>query len=290
MKLAFMGLGRMGQGMASRLVASGCDVTVYNRSADKTAPLKALGAQVAQTPAEAAAGADIVFTILANDNSLETVMGKETVNAMAPGGIHISMGTVGTKLAAAMAAAHDAMGRVYLSCPVFGRPDAAAAGQLRLCLAGPAGARQTVKPVLSLLGELWEFGDDPVSAHAVKLAGNFMIAVSIEMMGEAFALLEKSNASPEKFFELISSTIFACPIIKNYGRMVLNGSFDTAGFTANLGAKDVTLVRDAARLTETPMPLAAVLEDRFLRILARGWGEKDWTVVGRAPRDDAGLK
>ncbi|MCC8193689.1 MAG: NAD(P)-dependent oxidoreductase [Deltaproteobacteria bacterium] len=289
MKLAFLGLGRMGQGMAARLAGIGHDLTVYNRGVEKTVPLEKLGAKVAQTPADAVAGAEIVFTILANDEALQSVMDEAVLTAMAPGGVHVSMSTVSTRLAATLAKTHKAAGRVYLACPVFGRPDVAAAGALRLCLAGPAAGRETVKPLLARFGEVTDFGDDPVAAHAVKLAGNFMIATVIETLGEAFTLLEKNNASPETFYDLISNAMFACPMVRNYGRILLDGEFDTAGFTAELGAKDVRLIRDAARMSETPMPLAAVLEERFTRILARGWDAKDWTVVARCQREDAGL-
>ncbi len=290
MKLAFLGMGRMGQGMASRLARSGSQLTVYNRSVEKTAPLEKLGARVGTTPAEAVAGADAVFTMLADDAALSSVMNAETLRAMAPGGVHVSMSTISTGLAASLARGHGEQGVTYLACPVFGRPDAAADGTLRLCLAGPSAHKERLAPYLAHLGEVWDFGDDPVAAHAVKLAGNFMIASTIEVLAEAYSLLHNNGASPEKFYELMSSTLFAAPAVKNYGRMLLEGAFDTAGFAAKLGAKDIRLVRDTARGSETPMPLAAVLEERFTRILAKGWGEKDWTVIGRCQREDAGIE
>lgn len=290
MKTAFLGLGRMGQAMATRLVQAGFPLTVWNRNPEKCAPLQGLGAATADSPAGAVQNAEVVFTMLADDDSLREVMAGDTVAAMAPDGVHVSMSTIGVALASEMAEAHADLGRGYLSCPVFGRPDAAASGALRLCLSGPRALKEKVLPLLPPMGEVRDFGESPAAAAAVKLVGNFMIATTIELMGEAFSLAEKHGIAPDQFYELISSTIFASPIVKNYGRVILEADFGNPGFTARLGAKDVRLVREAARMTDTPLPLASLLEDRFARLLARGWGDQDWTIVSKAQRQDAGLE
>ena len=289
MKLAFLGMGRMGQGMAGQLLRAGHALTVYNRTAEKTAHLEKTGAQTAKTPREAVDGADVVFTMLADDAALAATMEMDTVGTMATGGIHVSMSTISKSLAASMAESHAAKGRCFLGCPVFGRPDAAASGSLRLCLSGSAGPKEKVRPLLACLGEIWDFGEIPASALAVKLAGNFMIATCIEMLGEAYSLVEKNGVPPESFYTLMASTLFAAPAFQNYGRIILKADFDNAGFAAKLGAKDIRLLREAARDSATPMPFAAVLEERLTRVLARQWGEKDWSVIANIQREDAGI-
>jgi 3-hydroxyisobutyrate dehydrogenase-like beta-hydroxyacid dehydrogenase len=139
------------------------------------------------------------------------------------------------------------------------------------------------------MGPIYDMGERAAGANAVKITGNFLISSTIEMMAEAFSLVEKNGISPETFFELVSNTNFSCPVVKIYGRLILDERFEPAGFKASLAAKDVGLVRAAAKGSRTPMPMASLVEDRFLRILARGWQDRDWSVIGRHQREDAGL-
>ncbi|MDR1855556.1 MAG: NAD(P)-dependent oxidoreductase [Desulfovibrio sp.] len=289
MKAAFLGLGRMGTGMAGRILKAGLSLDVWNRTPEKSAPFAALGATVHEGPVEAASGAAIVFTMLADDAALEAVMGPETIGAMIPAGVHVSMSTISVGLAQRMTDDVARLGRYHVSCPVFGRPAAAEGGTLQLCLAGGAAAKKTIRPYLDPMGKVWDFGDVPFAANSVKLAGNFMISSLIELLAEAFSLVEKSGVQPEDFFNLMSNSLFDAPVVKTYGRLLLDGNFDVAGFAAKLGLKDVGLIRDAARRTATPLPMASLVEDRFLRILAKGWAEKDWSVVGLSQRTEAGL-
>ncbi len=289
MKLTFLGLGHMGQGMAACLLRAGNPLTVYNRTAEKCASLTALGAESAATAAEAARGADIVFSMLADDAALAALVDDVLLSAMAPGAVHVSMSTVSTRITDEMTAKHARHQRGFLACPVFGRPDAAADGTLRLCLAGPAEEKERVRPLLAFMGEVWDFGAIPSGAVAVKLAGNFMLSTLIETLSEAYSFTEKHGVAPESFYNLMSNTLLAAPAVKLYGRLILDARFDEAGFAAALGAKDIGLVRDAARRSRTPMPIAALVEDRFLRLLARGWGKRDWSVLSRLQREDAGL-
>lgn len=289
MKLAFIGLGHMGQGMAARLLQAGQKLCVYNRSQEKCRPLERLGAKVAVGPGSAVSEADIVFTILTDDAALSAVMTEEVIKAMQPGAVHISMSTISPELAENLTSAHTNSGSVYLSCPVFGRPDAAAAGELKLCICGPKEYKNKVAPVLAPLGEVWDFGESVSGSNAVKLAGNFMLAALIELLGEAYSFVEKHDIKAEDFYNLISNTLFAAPAVRNYGRLILEADYDNPGLSTKLGAKDMRLVRDASRRKNIPMPIAALVEDRFLRALARGWAEKDWTVIARGQFEDAGL-
>jgi 3-hydroxyisobutyrate dehydrogenase-like beta-hydroxyacid dehydrogenase len=288
-RISFVGLGQMGSGMAAALAKSGADLTVYNRTPEKTAPLAALNAKVVPALADAVRGAAVVITMLSDDNAVLSLFDDEIIALFDPSAVHVSMTTVSPACARELAARHARGGSGFLSCPVFGRPDAAAAGALRLCISGPADLRERVGPLLRPLGELWDFGDDPAASPTVKLAGNFMLATTIELLGEAYSFVEKNGVAPEAFYSLMTSTLFAAPAFKNYGRLILDQGYDTAGFKCALGAKDVFLLKETAKASRVPLPLASVVEDRMLRALARGWAEKDWTVVTHGQREDAGL-
>jgi 3-hydroxyisobutyrate dehydrogenase-like beta-hydroxyacid dehydrogenase len=289
MKASFIGLGRMGAPMAKRILASGRKLTVYNRSPEKSKPLAEAGAAVAKSADAAFKGAGLVFTMVSNDDALSSLATPSRVGAMAPGGAHVSLSTISAELSEAMTNQHASLGASFLGCPVFGRPQAAADGTLAVCLAGAPEAKAAARPWLEAIGRVHDLGDRPVGANAVKLAGNLMIATTIEMLAESFSLVEKHGVDPEAFFQLVSTTNFSAPAVKIYGRLLLDAAYEPAGFAAALAAKDVGLVRAAARQSRTPMPLASLLEDRLLRILARGWGKMDWSVIGLDQRRDAGL-
>ncbi|MDR1311842.1 MAG: NAD(P)-dependent oxidoreductase [Burkholderiaceae bacterium] len=289
MELSFLGIGKMGYGMARNLLDAGARVCVYNRTRTRCAPLEALGARAAETPEATVIGADIVFTMLSDDAALNATMRDEVIACMKPGAVHVSMSTISPMTSAQMEKRHIHQGSLYLACPVFGRPDAAAAGQLRLCLSGDEAAKKKVAPHLKSMGEVWDFGASPGNANVIKLAGNFMLASLIELLGEAYTFVESAGGEPALFHHFISSTMLSAPAVKNYGQFILDADFDKAGFTATLGAKDIRLVRDTARAHCTPLPIASLLEDRFLRTLARGWAEKDWSSIIQNQRDDAGL-
>jgi 3-hydroxyisobutyrate dehydrogenase-like beta-hydroxyacid dehydrogenase len=288
MKHVFVGLGRMGSRMARRILDSGLPLELFNRDPAKAEPFRGSGATIHQDLGSALRGAGAVYTMLSNDLALKSVMGPDSLALLAPGAVHVSFGTVGVMTAREAAFLAREAGRLHLSCPVFGRPEAAAAGALRLCVSGPAAARERAAAYLAPLGEIWDFGDDPVSACAVKLCGNFMIASLIETLSEAFSLAEAHGVEPEAFFRLMSGTLFNAPAVRTYGALILEGAFDRAGFTAELGAKDASLVKEASRASRTPMPFASVLEDRFLRALSRGWGAKDWCAISALQKEDSG--
>ncbi|WAW10209.1 NAD-binding protein [Oxalobacter vibrioformis] len=216
-------------------------------------------------------------------------MSRETFKSMSAGAIHVSMSTISTSMASPMMESHAKHKRGYLACPVFGRPDTAAAGKLRLCLSGDPVLKEKIMPYLSPMGEVWDFGESPVGANVIKLAGNFMICSMVELLSEAFSLVESHEMSPMEFSRFISTALFSAPIVQTYSRLILEADFDNAGFTARLAAKDMGLVRDAAKAGNTPMAFAAIVENRFLSAIAKGRGEKDMSVISHAQREDAGL-
>jgi 3-hydroxyisobutyrate dehydrogenase-like beta-hydroxyacid dehydrogenase len=289
MDTGFVGLGAMGAPMARNLLAAGHRVTVWNRTRARAEALQ--GAVVASTPAEAAR-CGVVFSIVADDRALDEVtLGSEGVLAGLPrDGVHVSMSTVGADTVERLARAHAEGGRTLVSAPVFGRPDAAAAGKLFIVTAGPEAALERVRPLLGHLGQrLFELGSDPVHANVVKLAGNFLITAAIEALAEASALVGKAGADPAAFLHVMVESLFSAPVYRNYGKIVLEERFSPPGFALPLGLKDNRLLLAAGERLSVPLPLASLIRDRMLAAMARGYAGLDWTSFARITAEEAGV-
>jgi 3-hydroxyisobutyrate dehydrogenase-like beta-hydroxyacid dehydrogenase len=290
MRIGFIGLGRMGGPIAENLLKAGHSVTVWNRSPGPVQQLVGQGAVAAQTP-QAAMQGDAVFSMLSNDAVMREVglAGPLLENAKKDL-IHINMATVSAAFAQELQAAHAKAGRAYLSAPVFGRPDMAAAAQLVLVAAGDAAARDAMQPVFDQIGSrtVW-LGEDAQKANLFKIAGNFMIASEMQATGEAFALLRKGGVDPAAFHDVMSGRLFTGAVFQNYGQMVLNRQYEPAGFALTLGLKDVNLARAAAAGLGMAMPTADLLQRNYNQAVEWGWQDKDWSAIGEVPAKKAGL-
>jgi len=290
MKVGFAGLGNMGIGMAANLLAAGHDVTVYNRSPERAQPLVAKGATAAASIAEAC-HSGVVFTMLANDDAVSAVaLGPAGIrDSLAAGAIHIGCSTISVALSQQLAQAHAAAGQRYVAAPVFGRPEAAAAAKLAVVAAGTPDAVDAVRPLLQAIGhKLLVPSQNPADANLIKLSGNFLIAVIIEALGEAMALVGKAGVDRRQYLEILTSTLFDAPVFHTYGGLVADRRFEPAGFAAPLGLKDVRLVLAAGEASRVPLPLASLLRDRFLALLAQGGDNLDWSAIGMLAAKDAG--
>lgn len=293
MELGYVGLGGMGHAMASNLISKGHALRVWNRSPGKAADLVAQGAVLVDHPGKAVASDGIVFTMVADDAALEQVVGGPDGIAakLGPGGIHVSMSTVSPETTRKLAALHAERGAGFIAAPVFGRPTAAAAAMLFILIAGEAGARDKVMPLLETMGQrVFPLGDDPVAASIVKLSGNFMIMGVIEAMAEAATLCEKYGVERSAMMDVMTQSIFATPLYVNYGKLIAQHDYANPGFKLSLGFKDANLVMAAARKAHVPMPLASMMHDRFLSALAKDRGELDWTAAALNVSEEAGLK
>lgn len=292
MRVGFIGLGLMGSGMAANLVKAGHEVVVYNRTPAKADALAAQGARKAAQIGEACQG-EALITMLADDAALESVVLGEggAAQSLAPGAIHISMSTVAVATTEALAARHATAGQRFIAAPVFGRPDAAAAGKLFIVAAGPEDTINDCQGLFDAMGQrTFRFGERPAAASLVKLSGNFLIAATIEALGEAFALIEKGGIERQAYLEMLTSTLFTAPVHKGYGGAIAARRFEPAGFAAPLGFKDVRLTQAAAQDLRVPMPLAGLLRERFLALLAQQGSEKlDWAAISQVSARDAGL-
>jgi 3-hydroxyisobutyrate dehydrogenase-like beta-hydroxyacid dehydrogenase len=291
MDVGLIGLGGMGTGLAKNLLRAGHRVTVYNRTQSRAEALRADGATVAATPAEACR-AGIVMTMLADDAAVESqVFGDGGILASLPrGGVHISCSTISVALSDRLTAAHSAAGQEFVSCPVFGRPEAAEAGRLAVVAAGPSQVVERCKPLFESFGpKLLVVGEKPSLANVVKLSGNFLIASVLESLSEALAFARKSGVDPAVLTDFLTSTLFDAPVYKIYGALIVAGNYDKVGFALPLGLKDIRLVMQAAEAQSVPMPIASVVRDRFLTAMARGNANKDWSALGLIAMQDAGL-
>jgi 3-hydroxyisobutyrate dehydrogenase-like beta-hydroxyacid dehydrogenase len=291
MDIGFIGLGRMGAGMAANLAKAGHRVLAYNRTPEKARALAGHGVQPAASVADACRG-QAVFTMLADDAAAESlVLGVGGVAAsLRRGALHVSSSTISPALAKRMAAAHAEAGQLFASAPVLGRPDAAAAAKLFVLAAGEAEAVAAARPLLDAVGQkTFVISGPPEAANLVKLSGNFLIAATIEALGEALALVEKGGVDKRQYLDFLTSTLFNAPIYKTYGAALVDGAFEPPGFAALLGAKDIRLTLAAAEDLRAPLPIASLLRDRFLSLLAHGGDQLDWSAVGSLAAKDAGL-
>jgi len=289
MEVGFVGLGRMGQGMARNLLQAGHEVTAYNRNRQRSEELAGGGARVAATPAEACQG-EVVITMLADDVALQAVV-DEAEPSLRPGLLHISMETISVDLSERLDQRHAAAGRSYVAAPVIGRPEAAAAAKLFILAAGTVPALERSRPLLEAMEQrTFPFGERPAKAHLAKLAVNFLLASVIESLAESFALVRKAGLSADAFLELITSSIFSAPVYKIYGGLIAAQKYEPAGFAVPLGLKDVRLALAAAEAHGVPLPLAALVRDHLLDAIAQGQEKHDWASVGRVCARNAGLE
>jgi 3-hydroxyisobutyrate dehydrogenase-like beta-hydroxyacid dehydrogenase len=290
MKVGFIGLGHMGVGMAANLLKAGHDVTVYNRTRTKVEALVAQGAKAAASVSDACRG-DAVLTMLANDDAVESVVFSDggIIGSLPAGAPHISSSTISVALSEKLEAAHAKAGQRFVAAPVFGRPDVAAAGQLFVIAAGGPDAVDAVAPFFDAIGQkTFVVSETPKAANLVKLSGNFLIASVIESLGEAMALVGKGGVDRRQYLDILTSALFGAPVYKTYGGLIADGTFEPAGFAAPLGYKDIRLTLAAAEDLRVPLPLASLLRDRFLTLLAHGGDKLDWSAIGQLAAKDAG--
>ncbi len=290
-KVAFVGLGRMGTGMALNILDAGFDLTVYNRTAAKMKPLIEKGAAGAGSPREAAEQADVVLTCLMDDQSvLDNVTGENGLLAgLKAGGIHIGATTNSPGLAKQLAELHAAAGSYYVAGPVTGRPDSAAAGTLLSYVAGsPEAVAQCTRLFDAYTSQITYVGEDHSIPNTLKLCGNFMVVSLIELMGEVYAFAEKGGVDLDLIENLIG-VILHHPVFQEYAERIHNRRFDPAAFELKSGFKDVQLMLQASTAVRAPLSYASLIREKFLAALAQGMENRDWSAIYEITRANAGL-
>ena len=291
--LGFVGLGAMGLPMATNLLRAGYPVRVHNRTAAKAKPLEALGATICESPAEVAEACDAVFTMLSDDAATEaaTIGDDGLLHTLPAGSIHLSCSTISPAQARHLARLHELHDQHYVAVPVYGRPEAAAAGKLWiLCSGADAATRERIKPYLGPLSQgVRDFGDAPDAAHVVKVCGNYLIGAAIQAMGEAFTLAEKGGVSRHDTFAFLTDTVLDCAIYKNYGKQIAPEVYEPAGFTMPLALKDMTLAQQLGDETQTPLPFVGVIRAGLTAAIAKGRSHHDFAGLARETSENAGL-
>jgi len=293
MNIAFLGLGRMGAGMATRLVGAGANsITVWNRSADKSEPFSALGATVAADPVAAVGGADLVITSLLDDASVEALFhkGAPALGAMKANAIHCCVTTISPACADRLQALHEAHGSRYVSGPVVGRPDTAAHGGLMQFIAGDSSAFAEVEAACAAFTALIiRLPGAAGVANGQKLCANFIIAALLEAMGECYTLGDALGVSRDVLAGMFDH-LFAPPDLKAYVRRLDKRESDSAnGFAMTAGYKDIRLIREAAAGANCPVDIADVLAGKMQDAITKGMGDRDWSAVQEITRERAGL-
>jgi 3-hydroxyisobutyrate dehydrogenase-like beta-hydroxyacid dehydrogenase len=266
--VGFLGLGKMGSAMAARLIEAGHSLVAFNRTARVLDPRARLAAHPRET-----LDAEVVITMLADDAAVEAVWAGLELPASA---VHLNMATVSVGLARRFAARQPG----YVAAPVFGRPAAAAKGELDIIAAGPPGDVERCRPLFAVLGkQLFVIGAEAPQANAVKIARNFLLATVIEGLGEALQLVRALGVAPEEFVKVITSTSLAAPAYRNYGKLMVERAYEPAQFDMVLGLKDVELALATARQLGVPLPTAELIRDNLVNAIDAGQGHKDWAAL-----------
>jgi len=257
--VGFIGLGRMGQPMALNLLKAGYALKVYNRTASKTEPLVALGAESVSQPDAVPLIGGIVVSMVSNDAALQDmVMSPGFLEQLGHDGIHLSMSTVSPETVRRLGEAHMKQGSYYIDAPVFGAPQVAAARKLWICTAGPQAAKERVRPLLEAMGQgIFDFGEEVGAATLVKLSGNFISFAAAQALSEVLRLAKKSGIDPLKVADMFTQTLFPISVFQHFGKQLALNPDHLAG--SWIALKDMGLFEKTARQEESQAPLAHLL-------------------------------
>lgn len=293
MNVGFIGLGRMGQGMARRVLEGGHDLAVYDVVPAQVAAFASAGARGTASVAEVCEGRDVVITMLVEDAQVLDVARRPAgmCESLPAGSIHLAMGTYGVAAIRALESAHRDAGQILVAAPVLGRPDLAAAGQLGIVPAGPEEAVGRCEPLFQRIGRRsFVAGSAPEAATAIKLANNLVLGGAMIAMAEGFSLVRKYGVDPQVLYDVMTEGLFSAPAYKGYGRTMVDGTYDRVGSPITVGLKDANLIQAAADIAKVPLPGLNVYRDRLLGAVAHGDGDKDQAALAREQARACGLE
>src|SRR5580658_139223 len=293
MNVGFIGLGRMGQGMARRILSGGHNLAVHDAVMLQAADIVAAGASAAATVAGVCTGRDVVVTMLVEDATVIDVALRSggIRDSLPAGAIHLAMGTYGVSAIRTLAAAHTEANQVLVAAPVLGRPDLAAAGQLGIVTAGPDSAVGRCEPLFALIGRrTFHAGTLPEAATVVKLMNNLVLGSAMIAMAEGFSLVRKYGVDPQVLYDVMTEGLFSAPAYKGYGKTMVDQTWDHVGSPITVGLKDANLIQAAADIARVPLPGFNVYRDRLLGAVAHGGGDKEQAVLAREQARACGLE
>jgi 3-hydroxyisobutyrate dehydrogenase len=289
-RLGWLGTGRMGAELARRLLAAGCDVSVYNRTRAKALPLTGLGAKVVDSAADLSA-CDIVFaTVGTSEDLIEAVLGPGgLMSDTAMPSIIVDCSTISAEASALVRQQIGLRGTALLAAPVMGNPRVARAGRLTLAVSGPRAAFDAAEPYLNLLGSGATYVGEDELARIVKLCHNLFLGTVAQSMAEITILAEKSGVSRQAFLACINASVMGS-LFTRYKTPALVSLDFTPTFTATLLRKDFDLGLAAAREREVPMPVASLVHQIVQGLVGRGYGEQDFAALIELEAQSAGLR
>lgn len=290
MKVAFIGLGNMGRGMAGCILKAGFELAVFNRTRSKMNSFVTAGAKGGSSIGDTVKDADIVITSLMDDKSVLDTLGAGLLAAMKPGAIHLGVTTISPNCADELAKLHKEHGTTYVAGPVAGRPNAAADGELLTFLAGDHAAIEYVMPVCKAYAkEIVEISERHGVANSMKLCLNYSVISIIELMGEVYTFAERSGVPLDAVRDFYLSA-FAAPPLKMYARKIVTRNFDgEMGFAMTAGLKDVSLIADAHERAGVPFEIGKIIKTKLEAGIASGMSARDWSAIYDVTRHKAGL-
>jgi 3-hydroxyisobutyrate dehydrogenase-like beta-hydroxyacid dehydrogenase len=282
MKLGFVGLGVMGQGIVPRLMAAGHTITGWNRSKDKAMPLIAQGMALADTPREVAARSDVVFSCVTDGAAVrEIALGTDGVIAgLQPGGIYIDMSTISPDTSRAIAAEFAGKGLTMLDAPLSGSPVTLAQGNASVMVGGDKDAFERVEPVLRAIGpKVTHIGASGLAVQ-MKIAVNLLLMVEVIAFGEAVALAEKGGVAREVAVDAILKSVAAAPVLGYRGPFILEGRMPAVPLAdVTLQQKDMLLALEQGRKLGSPVPLAAAANEMMNACRGLGIDHRDFVTA-----------
>lgn len=282
MKTGFIGLGSLGTNMVRNLLEKGVETHIYNRTPGKMEEFRNK-AILHSDIASLAESCDIILSIVSDDKALESICFGEgqLLQNMKPGAVHVCLSTIAASTAIRMGEEHGKKGIDYVTATIIGRPEAVKNRKLVICYSGKTEKQQPVFQLLEDIGgaKIFQFGDDPGKAAAVKLCNNFIIASAIEAIGEGFNLAERAGVDVRAFYEMITDFLFNCPIYKNYGKIIIEENFKEPAFSTQLGLKDMRLVEDLAINVSASVPFADIVRNHLQLSVEKGRKDWDWTSL-----------
>lgn len=278
--IALLGLGLMGAGMAGRLLAGGFPLTVYNRNSARAAALEKDGARVARTPREAAAEADVIIAMLADDTASRGVWrGAEGALAGArPGTLLIESSTLSAGWVKELASEAAGRGCELLDAPVTGSKPHAAAGELTFLLGGSESAATRARPVLEAMGKQIVHLGPTGSGALVKLINNFVCGVQVAAIAEAIALIERTDLDRDRALAVLTGGAPGSPLVKTLSARMTARDY-TPNFLLRLMAKDLAYAQREAEERSLELTTAAAANEVFHRAIEAGYGDKDFSAI-----------
>ena len=282
--IGFIGLGLMGQPMATNLIKAGYPVTVWNRTASRANELVAIGAKLAMSSKEAAAACEVLFTIVSDPPALESVLwgsGEKESGALAgmkPGSTYIDSSTVSPALARKIAAACAERGVHFLDAPVTGGDWGAKKGELVFMVGGEAKVLKAAEPVLSVLGKKWFHLGPNGAGQTIKLAMNLILALEVDALAEALALVTRAGLKGEGLVEVMQSSMARAGVLDVKAPNLLKGEYKPS-FPLRLMHKDLSLALDLANQIGVALPATAAARETYNYVKGAAKEDLDYSAV-----------